>query len=312
MTKRRMQAVGIEHDSESIRAVKMAVSVNQGETTWDIESTHTVEGDFLRTDSLVDGFKEIKHKLGIHTSTLVTSALSGKQVYVAQIPFQKLPAAEMVAALRFEIKKHVAYEVNDATIEFQPVGLDERSDMNEYLVSAVSNSFLLPYLESAQKAGIKPDCVVPLPVVLANGYWLINPSKSDTIEQVLIHVGKDMTVLVINGPDTPFYTRNILFKGSSLVNTPQADAEFQKSLIGMAGEITRSLRFYSSLYHRSEIEKIHIIGGVTHESAIPVLKEESHYDIDVTPLFPTLSMGEYDIACSAAIHGVHQQLGGTL
>ena len=96
-------SIGIELDSESLRAARVTSTDAGMQGDFYISSLEELQGDFTKDEEIISGLKTIKKKFSIiHTDNVIT-CVAGKQVYAAQTFFRKLPDNEMKNALKFEI-----------------------------------------------------------------------------------------------------------------------------------------------------------------------------------------------------------------
>jgi len=144
MRKKTANAVGIDIDSHGIRAVLINTREINGKMVRTLTQWEEVRGNFDDESELLQGLKSIREKIGISHLSSVVTAVSGKQVYVAQIPFRKLPPEEMKNALRLEIRKNLPFEVNNATLEYQVMGKENDEEVS-VLVTVVGVVVSLPH-----------------------------------------------------------------------------------------------------------------------------------------------------------------------
>ena len=214
MVKRTIQSskpgfsIGVEHDLHGIRGARLALDGRGGYT---IEKLEEVTGNFLEDGKLLDGLRQLKDKLLPLQRDAVVACLSGKQVYAAQMEFRHLAPEEMEQALRLELRKTVHFEVATATLDYQVLsnenGLGGKSQI---LLALAGNSLLTKETQVMERAGLKPTAVDVLAIAVANALWTWNDGAAGAAPLVALHVGPQVSTIVINGEESPFFHRNIL------------------------------------------------------------------------------------------------------
>jgi Tfp pilus assembly PilM family ATPase len=189
MAKTLITSIGIEYDAMSIRAAKLNLIRAGSRTTVKVVGLSELYGDFSNDDNISGGMKKIKEKIAIGQSDRVVTGLAGKQVYVAQIPFKKLPEEEMKTALRIEIKKSLPFEVAGASIDYQLLEGSKKDDLHQFIVTAVPSIMLTRHVNMMERLGIKPYIVDVLPLAIANAFHLSQPSCAVGLAYVVVHVG---------------------------------------------------------------------------------------------------------------------------
>lgn len=245
------KAIGLEFDQTGIRATGITGTSNHLLSVWPI---FELKGDFSQEAQLLEGLKQLKQQLPILKTDKVVTAVGGKQVFVAQMPFRKLPESELEGALKLEVRKFVHFEMAASTFEYQILkGHEEHSDQIQVMVSVVSNAYLLKQVHLLEKAGIKPNIVDVLPLALANVLPLHKSKVTEKASSTIIHFAPGIATIVIEAPGHPFFHRYLYF---SLENLQGSKNTRDLCISGLSDEINRSLSYY---------EKNHAIPGGLHD-----------------------------------------------
>ncbi|MBN1130859.1 MAG: pilus assembly protein PilM, partial [Chitinispirillaceae bacterium] len=199
MAKTLITSIGIEFDTMSIRAAKLNLVRSGSRTSVKVLGLSELYGDFTNDDNISGGMKKIREKITVSPSDRVVTCLAGKQVYVAQMPFKKLPEEEMKGALRIEIKKNLPFEVAGASIDYQLIPDTKKDDLNQFIVTAVPSIMLTRHVNLMERLGIKPYIVDVLPLAIANAFHLSQESCALGLAYVVVHVGPTVTNLIICG-----------------------------------------------------------------------------------------------------------------
>jgi Tfp pilus assembly PilM family ATPase len=235
--------VGMEYNHLGIRAARVELD---GKGGFHIQKLEEALGDYAEDGNLTLGLREIKDRLGLGSKDSLVSCLGGKQVYAAQIPFRSLAHEEMESALRIEMRKSVPFEVAGSALDYH--FLDEggaEGETRQVLVAMSSESHLAQHLNTLEKAGMKPRSVDVLPVAVANAMWMWHQKARRDRPMVALHIGPQISTIVIDGARSPFFNRNIYFAAEEILS-PAAPADSERRLQSLGDEIARSLAFYEN------------------------------------------------------------------
>ena len=279
MAQKLKTSIGIEYDTHGIRGARVSASKRGKYIQHSIDKLEEVRGSFIDDNSLAEGLRTIRNKLSLSSKDNVITCISGKQVYVGQVPFRLVPESEMLSALKFEIRKNLSFEVGASTLDYQI--LEEtggKENETTVLVVAVANLLLDKHLRILQKAGIKPTIVDVLPLAISNVFWRENIEKEFGTTFAMVHLSPGVCTIVFDGSDTKFYTRSIYFSAEELFGEKEegiAESERERRLKSFADEIKRSLSFYEKTYRLPKFSSCYLMGEyVGSDKLIDFLKEE--------------------------------------
>ncbi len=313
MAKKQTTTIGIEYDNLGIRVAKVKATPRGKDTQFQIEKLEEISGNVARDEDLVAGLKNIRGKLSAGGTDRIVSCISGKQLYAAQIPFKRLPDEEMRNALRFEIRKNLPFEVAGSTLEYQYVSTgDKKNEISDVLVASVANILLNRHIALLSKAGFKPRTVDILPLVAANAFWAAQ--KNGTAEEkpagsaganIILHIGPDMSSVIIDGEESSFFHRTIYFTAKELGGDGQDELpmrEKERRISGLTDELVRSLSFYESNYHTASFSTVHLLGNYLKPELLEIVESKTGLHTQPIDLVKTLMPGmetvpgKYDLA----------------
>jgi Tfp pilus assembly PilM family ATPase len=265
MSTKPLSSIGLDFDSTAIRGARIELAPGGSETMYVLKQLEQVRGSFTKDEALISGLKQIRDKLQISAADRLVTCVSGKQVYAAQMPFKKLPAAEMKNALRIEIRKSLPFESSGSIIEYQPIDGNDKADVGEYFVTAVANILLDRHLQILGKAGLKPSSVDVLPAAVANTLYAGVTDLEQGNAYVMIHVGPSVCTLVIDGRGAQFFHRTIYFVAEEMFGeaqpaTPLPQREWDRRMTALGDEVVRSISFYEKSYRGSKIGGVYLLG----------------------------------------------------
>jgi Tfp pilus assembly PilM family ATPase len=305
--------IGIDIDNSSIRAVKLTAKGKSSKEGYVLLAMEEIPGDFIKDQDLTDGLKKIKEKMSVGKSDRVVTVLAGKQTYVSQINFKRLPEAEMENALRFEIRKSVPFEVAGSKIDYQYLKPDAKKAQQEPLiVTAVSHSLLARHLSCLQKAGLKPAVVDLLPLSLVNALWESGVNDAfETEAQVILHFGPEFATLVIDNENRNFYHRTIYFDAEEVLGGKRDDTmsgiERRRRITGLTDEISRTLAFYASSFNSAFFTSISLMGNYINEEIVETIAMQSKVKTKVVDLIEKIDgkrktvPGKFNVAAVLAM-----------
>ena len=283
MAKKTSIAIGIDTDSHGIRAVRIQNSEVNGKIVRSVTQCEEVRGNFDNETEFHNGLKSIREKIGVSFQSSVVTCVSGKQVYVAQIPFRKVPLPEMKNALQLEIRKNLPFDIANATLEFQVMNTGEEEV--SVLVTVVAGTLISRHMKALALAGLRPSIVDVLPTAISNAFYAGSDMLRPGMAFVSLHIGYGVCTLVVDGIDVPFFHRNIFVPVDELFDRADADKEAltqerKRRLDGLGEEIIRSLSFYQESFPITSIsgmfllgeylDKQELIDALTSKTGIPV------------------------------------------
>jgi Tfp pilus assembly PilM family ATPase len=252
-------SLGIENDHLAIRAARLS---SDGRGGFAVDRLEEVRGDFSEDAGLIEGFRKVKALLGVGARDSVITCLTGKQVFATQLPFRKLGPEEMEQALRLELRKTVHFEVATSTLDYEII--EEDGDSNggvvQIIVALASNSVLTRQLKLLEKAGMRATAVDVLPVAVGNALWSWKRGRDGDHPSVALHIGPQISTIVIDGEHSAFFNRNIYFAAEDVFSATASPGDREKRMQSLADEVSRSLLFYEKNSGVSGFQEILLLG----------------------------------------------------
>jgi Tfp pilus assembly PilM family ATPase len=301
-------SIGIEHDQHGIRAARLAMDGRGG---YAVDRLEDVKGDFAEDDALLEGFRQLKDRLNLSQRDALVACISGKQVFASQMEFRMLPHGEMEQALRLELRKIVHFEVATATLDYQLLpDVEAGAGMTQVLVALAANTLLKRETRLLEKAGLKPTAVDVLAIAVANALWTWKRGEPGNHPLVALHVGPQISTIVIDGDASPFFNRNVYFSAEDTLGKNTAPAERDKRVKELADEIARSLAFYEKSSFGTGFRELVLMGEFLEA---PSLEEQlrRHAGLPVSKMnLPSklgharaIEAGHFDLAIALAMRG---------
>lgn len=301
--------VGIEHDHHAIRCARIATDGRGGFT---VDRLEEFKGNYAEDADLLEGFRQVKTIFGLNTRDTVITCLSGKQVFAAQLDFRRLGGEEMEQALRLELRKTVHFEVATSALDYE--FLEQDGDTNggtaQVMVVLAANALLNRQMALLERAGMKASAVDVLPVALANALWSFYGIKEGDTPLVGLHIGPQLTTIVIDAEHYPFFNRHIYFNAEEVAGENLSPQDKEKRLQALADEVSRSLVFYEKNSQASGFQEVLLLGEyldvpglqdrIRKVTGLPVAKMDLPRKLgSVRESQP----GRFDLAVSLALRG---------
>jgi type IV pilus assembly protein PilM len=245
-----------------------------------------VNGVIMNADPLTEAVRDLISHLPTKSKNVVLS-ISGHPVIVKKISLPVMSDEQLEESIQFEVQQYIPFDLEEVNIDFQILGLseDKKDQMNVMLVAA-KKALINEYVNLISTAGLNTVIVDIDVFALENMFEFNYPMERDK-NLALIDIGASVININILRGGVSTFTRDVFIGGYQItediqrqVNVPYDRAEsvklgkevdgvnqevvksiIQKSSLSLAGEIQRSLDFFSS-QTSLELNKIYISGGV--------------------------------------------------
>lgn len=300
--------MGIEFDHLAIRAVRLSFDGKGGLA---VDAMVDLSGDYAEESSLIDGLRMIKDRLRMGPRDQLAACLSGRQVSVSQIAFRRLPAEEMEPALRIELRKSVPFETAGSVLDYQVLDeADAKSGTRQVLVGMTAAGLLDRHLNLFERAGMNPAVVDLLPSAVGNALWnWAGPSPGEA-PAAAVHVGPQISTIVIDGARTPFFNRYVYLTAEEFPGRDAGSPETARKLSTFAEEVARSLAFYEKSAAASGFQEILLLGeyldtpglaeSIRRHTGLPARRMDLPRRLGLAHEFQP---GRFDLAAALALRG---------
>jgi len=239
--------------------------------------------------AIADAFDAID--LSVRSVRGITLGIAGADVIIKQIQLPYLTDDEVGPALRFEARKHLPFDLQSMTIDFQILTRSVSEKRLDVLLAAVSQERMQKSLAPLKSLGVDPDIVDAAPLALTNGIITALGSERDPV--ALLDIGFAASHLMLYQKGEPYFTRRLDFGGRSLTLAiangtaiPYEEAEEWKLAAGsdqpgfrvdwrspemealhdclrreLVDELRRSFAFYGTMGQLPENMRLWISGG---------------------------------------------------
>jgi type IV pilus assembly protein PilM len=172
----------------------------------------------------------------------VAISISGHGVITDKITMDKKSGTEAQQAILFEAEQRSPFDVEDVTMDYHIVNVNEESQKMDVLLVAARNEFLNSYVELINDAGLKPVVVDTDAFAIFNAYDLnyeIDPHKVTA----LLDIGFDTTSITFIKDGLFHSTRDLASGGRIIYNTIMKEFRINQELAlkAIKGEMGASI-----------------------------------------------------------------------
>ncbi|MBN1948538.1 MAG: type IV pilus assembly protein PilM [Candidatus Cloacimonetes bacterium] len=325
------ESVGLDIGSHSIKLVHLK-RLHEGYKLLNYEMKSTIpEGlDYSPSDLSPDRFAPVLagmfKSLKINPRKLkhLVSSIGGDNTSIKQIKTIYLPDDELESALFFEAKKHLPISGAEMLLDYQVLGIEEKTNNMNILLAATTKDLLSQHSQILTDAEAAPG-VVDIESLAVTNSFALNSYLEEGI-YIILNLGAHKTNMVIYGPEAKFFARDIPWAGYHFTREIMKrkklsfeEAEKYKKEYGLkeekvtsdgktilsldiaekttaeqiAMEVKRSLRFYVKEAGNSDFRKILMTGGTAKLLGLPeYLEENLNLPTEVYNPFANLEMPE--------------------
>lgn len=240
---REKTAVGLDIGASSVKVVEIerhgadARIVHVGEAL--LEPDVIVDGEIMDRQMLVAAIRDLfeTHRIESHHVIL---GVHGRGVIIKKILVDRVDPARADEAVFGEAEQHVAYDVDDLSLDYKILDLDRGPKMQVLLVAA-KRDLILHRVEVIREAGLAVDAVDVNCFALQNA--LEQSEKLGPEETVaLLNVGADITNVNVVRGGVPLYMQDLALGSHNYLQAVQkafrlSRAEAEKALQEKPGRL---------------------------------------------------------------------------
>jgi len=248
-----------------------------------------VDGAIMNTSAVEDAIVSLLGERKIKTKDVVAS-VSGQSVMIRKITMPAMTEEQLEEQIQWEAAQYIPFEIADVNLDFQILNPGDEEGNMEVLLVAAKKEVINDYVTVLRDAGLNPVVIDVDAFALLNMYEMNYPIMENEVV-ALVNIGASLiNIVVLQGGRYVFsrdismggnlYTEEIqkqlsvsfeeaelLKKGGSRgedteeVMRKEVDMVIKEVSEQIAGEIARSLDFYSAASPEAPINKIWLCGG---------------------------------------------------
>jgi len=323
--KKSKQLVGLDIGSYSIKAVELKPKgknkgfelLKIGYETLPHESI--VEGVIMDSTVIIDAINRLFERSNIKNNNVALS-LSGSGVIIKKISLPYLTPEELEESILWEAKQHIAFPLDEVTIDYVILETPEAEKQRkmDVLIVAVKKEKINSYRSVITQAGKNLEVIEVDAFALQNSLE-INYEDYRNWRIALINIGSDLTTINVIENGFPIFVREFTMGGNYLTQNIQkefnlnydeaeqlkrgitvkeisfSDAKpvIDANLKDLKDEIDKTFTFLDSQkIMKGKIEKIILSGGTAKLSGIvDYFREEFKVDVEILNPFRNI---DYD------------------
>jgi type IV pilus assembly protein PilM len=197
-------------------------SMNNGEITDSILISESIKSAFKE-----NGFRNKKACVG----------LSGTAVIVKKISIPKVDSKNIREQVQYEAAQYLPFDISQVTLDFHQLSFSQNATNTDLLVVAAQNEFILSYLETVSRAGIKCQILDVGSLALANLFELNYGRTNEPV--AIFNFGSNITNFLVLLQGEVIFSRDIPVGGFHFTN------EISKNM-GVTFEEAESLKISQS------------------------------------------------------------------
>ena len=237
--------VGLDIGASSIKLVKME---NHGGNyairamgVRDLPVEAIVSEEIKDRDTVIFNIQSLVEQTDPKIKEVVLS-ISGHGVLTDKITIDKKSGAEAEQAILFEAEQRAPFDVEDVTMDYHVVNVDDEMNKMDVLLVAARNEFLNSYLDVIQDAGLKPVLVDTDAFAILNSYEINYDIDPDRVT-ALVNIGYDVTNITFVKDGKYHSTRDVSAGARMIYDTIQREFRLNQELTAKAirGEMESSI-----------------------------------------------------------------------
>lgn len=260
--KKNPEVVGLDVDGAYLAAAAIDGGSIGRLASADLTAGVAVDGEIRDPEALSAALKEMFRAYKLPKR--VRLGVANQQIVVRQMDMPMIEdAAEREAAVRFQAAEAIAMPLDEAVLDFQPIGASEGTDgilRQRLLVVAARESMISRLVEAVKGAGLKPDGIDLNAFALVR---MLGDSGSATLDptqnaRVLCHLG-GMTNLAIAAGPICLFTRPLQTIWS---------ADDEGAVSSLAEEIRLSIDFHMAQANARPVDSVVLSGPGASDQAV--------------------------------------------
>jgi type IV pilus assembly protein PilM len=194
-----IKLVEMETHGDSMRLLKYGVV--------DLLPDAIVDGEVMDRQLVVESIQNLFESTGVKTRRVVT-AMSGRGVIVKKIAMDRMTREEAREAIVWEAEKHVPYDINDVSVDFEILDTDLGPKQMQVLLVAAKRDAVSAHAELVREAGLEP-AIVDVAAFAVQNAMERNYEFAPEEFVALLNIGAESTNLNVVHGGVPSFTQDV-------------------------------------------------------------------------------------------------------
>lgn len=274
-----------------------------------------VEGEVLNAGPIVDAIRELVNRNRIKQKECAMM-VTGYSLIIKRIALPTMTKQELESEIQFEAAPYIPFDINDVYLDYEMLGSRPAQGQMDILLIAAKKDIVNSFAAVGRDAGLETLVMDAGAFALQNMFeYNYGMTTGETL--VLVDVGASWTNIAVLNDGMTAFTRDVSTAGISITEEIQKQLgvafetaeDYKRSLTGdvdvdappevdaivaqvcdaIAGEVQRSLDFYSSTATDSVFSRVMLTGGT---SRLPHLVESitNRCGLEVELINPLMNM----------------------
>src|SRR5205085_1792965 len=300
-----------------------------------------VDGALMNSTAIVEAIRGLvaQYKLKNREAAI---GVSGHSVIIKKISMPKMTQEELEESIQWEAEQYIPFDVKDVNIDVQiltPADVDTGTGQMDVLLVAAKKDMINDYTSVVSEAGLTP-VVVDVDAFAVQNTFEVNYElpKNETI--VLVNAGASVCNINVLANGLTTFTRDVTMGGNQFTEEIQKQLnvsydEAEKLKVGgdagqdsdsvvpqeverviqgvadqMAGEIQRSLDFYTATAADSHIARLYLSGGTAKIPALfKVIEQRVGVPVEILNPFKDVALDKRIASTRAEIAQLEKTIG---
>ncbi|MCP4633769.1 MAG: type IV pilus assembly protein PilM [candidate division Zixibacteria bacterium] len=242
---RNKTAVGLDIGSSSIKLVKLGRKGDSFELRSigyrEISPEAMVASEIKDREAIIFEIQNLIDDTDPRTKDIVVS-VEGHGIITDKITIEKKSGAEAEQAILFEAEQRSPFDVEDVTMDYYVINVNEETNKMDVLLVAVRNEYLRSYLSLLTDAGLNPMIVDADSLAILNAFELNYESDPHRVT-ALVNIGFDITNVTFIKDGIYHSTRDISGGGRIVFDAIQREFRLNQELASkvLKGEMASSI-----------------------------------------------------------------------
>ncbi len=232
--------IGLDIGSSSIKLAEMTVSSSGAvldnfaliQSPAQAMNNGEITDSVLISESIKAAFKE-----NSFSNKKACVGLSGTAVIVKKISIPKVDTKNLREQVQYEAAQYLPFDISQVTIDYHQLSFSQNAANTDLLVVAAQNEFVLSYLETVTRAGLKCQILDVGSLALANIFELNYGRTNEPV--AIFNFGSNITNFLVLLQGEVIFSRDIPVGGFHFTN------EISKNM-GVTFEEAESLKISQS------------------------------------------------------------------
>jgi type IV pilus assembly protein PilM len=323
--------LGLDIGSSSVKLVQLKDAGKRGFTleafgVAALPPEAIVDGALMNSSAIVEAIRQLVSQYKLKNKD-VAIGVSGHSVIIKKIAMPRMTQEELEDTIQWEAEQYIPFDVKDVNIDVQILQAPETdtgTGQMDVLLVAAKKDMINDYTSVVSEAGLNP-VVVDVDAFAVQNAFEANYELPQTETVVLVNAGASVVNINVLANGVTTFTRDVTMGGNQFTEEIQKQLnvsydEAEKLKIGgdaaadtdsvvpqeverviqgvadqMAGEIQRSLDFYTATAADSHIARLYLSGGTAKiPTLFRVIEQRVSVPVEILNPFKQLDTARFD------------------